>query len=172
MTITVSFTGTGAGTQILVPNESTITYDLSGTFDATMQLVYSQNGGASWIVALELTAAGSGEYIVNSKTGGSSLVMWRCTAFTSGAAVTEMTGEKNSVTPDSDIMTKIINVGGYEVISFDSVHTDKPAQWVESGINCLATYNSSGDYETVITGNVTRNYTYDSQGRLTKIDVL
>lgn len=83
-----SFTAAGNGTQELVRSGSTVSYSLSGTFVATMQLVYSVTGGASWETIGQFTAAASGKYILEPRDGGTALVMWRCISYTSGTVNT------------------------------------------------------------------------------------
>lgn len=88
-----SFTAVGKGADILVDSGSTITYSLSGTFAGTLQLVSSTDGGNSWRILLQRTTATSGSYILDTPAGQRSLVCWRCTAYTSGTAVTSYSAE-------------------------------------------------------------------------------
>jgi hypothetical protein len=82
---TASFTAVGKAADILVESGSTLSYSLSGTFVATMQLVFSTDGGVSWTILVTASATVNSSVIIESE-GKRALVCWRCVAYTSGAA--------------------------------------------------------------------------------------
>jgi hypothetical protein len=89
-TISKSFTAVGSSDQLLVRNGDSFTYDLSGTFVATLRLQVSGNGGLSWENVTEVTAATSGSVLNESRDQAPRVYRWNCTPFTSGTAVTTM----------------------------------------------------------------------------------
>lgn len=87
---TASFTSVSKSPDILVDSGTTLRYSLSGTFSATMQLVYSVSGGNTWTVLVQSTTATSGSVILETPSRDRALVAWRCVAYTSGTASTEI----------------------------------------------------------------------------------
>lgn len=87
--LAVSFTGVAAGGAIAAASGALVNYRLSGTFTATLILERSLDGGMSWEQLGSFTAATSGA-IPNLKAA---LYRWRCSAFTSGTAVTALEEE-------------------------------------------------------------------------------
>jgi hypothetical protein len=83
-TAAVSFTAVGSGAAIAVPAGALVNYRLSGTFVATLILERSFDGGLSWDLVGSFAAATSGQIHSFSRA----LYRWRCSAFTSGTAVT------------------------------------------------------------------------------------
>lgn len=88
--ISTSFTGTTTGAAIQGRHRSLIDYVVAGTFVATVILERSRNGGLSWETVLTLTAPGSGALDVQTPDGSPALYRFRCTAFTSGTAITDL----------------------------------------------------------------------------------
>lgn len=87
----VSFTSAIAGAVLQASAGDVLSYALSGTFVATMVLERSMNGGQSWATDITRTTAGSGIIIVPSNpAGGKVWYRWRCDAFTSGTAITNL----------------------------------------------------------------------------------
>lgn len=97
----VSFTSAVAGDVLQAAADDVLNYSLSGTFSATMVLERSTTSGRSWSNVLTLTAAGSGAFpIPRNRAGGKSWYRWRCDAFTSGTAVTNLiTGYQTDMAP-------------------------------------------------------------------------
>jgi hypothetical protein len=96
-TASVSFTGVALGAAIAAAAGSLVNYRLSGTFSATLLLERSFDGGLSWELFGSFTNAASGQIPVTR----AALYRWRCSAFTSGTAVTaaeeELAGYKRRV---------------------------------------------------------------------------
>lgn len=88
MSVSKSFTAVGAGPEILIRNNEQVTYDLSGTFAATLKVEQFEKGG--WTVLASATEAASGTLTITAPKG-SARIRFRCSAFTSGTAVTSLT---------------------------------------------------------------------------------
>ncbi len=89
-TIETDFTAVGAGRAMLVPKGSAFSWEVAGTFEGTVVLETSKNGGASWETLESLTTTGSGAKVSNASTGCSALFRFRCDAFVSGTVETEI----------------------------------------------------------------------------------
>lgn len=88
----VSFTSAIAGAVLQASDNDILSYALSGTFVATMVLERTINGGQGWDILLTLSAPASGAISVPSNPGGGKpQFRWRCAAFTSGTAITNLT---------------------------------------------------------------------------------
>jgi hypothetical protein len=89
-TISKSFTATGVGTQVFVPEGDGFTYDVSGTFSATVKLERSVDGGSNWEdVVTGITSAASGTVAsVETLHNGGAYYRFYCTTFASGTCVT------------------------------------------------------------------------------------
>jgi len=92
ISVSASFTAVGVGGGLKVAELDGFSYDVSGTFVATVKLERSFDGGGSWETVVTATGAASGT-IANLVTlgGAGALYRFQCTAFTSGTAVCAMT---------------------------------------------------------------------------------
>lgn len=134
-----SFTAVGKGIDILVDSGSTIAYALSGTFIGILQLVASSDGGRSWRILLQKTAAVSGELVIDEPANQRSLVCWRCTGYTSGTAVTTYTAN-DAIAPDErsviDLVGDAADITAPQVLAFLSGANNSYAQQAGvTGIN-------------------------------------
>lgn len=86
-TISKSFTAKGTSNPLPMQAGQSFSYDISGTFVATIFLERSETGGQSWEAPNKtITGAASGTVTVDR----SAWYRLRCTAYTSGTAVTEL----------------------------------------------------------------------------------
>ena len=83
----VSFSSVAKGTAVLLRNHQQMTYNLTGSFDATLQLVRSVDGGASWEVLVTLIAGDNKTITIDNKAERTALIRWQCVEYNSGTAV-------------------------------------------------------------------------------------
>lgn len=84
-----NFSSVSGGPIILLRQGQLLTYSITGTFVGTLQLVKSVDGGISWEILRTKTAAVSNEMLtIDNKAESTALVRLRCTAYTSGTALT------------------------------------------------------------------------------------
>lgn len=95
MSVSKSFTAVGLGPELVVRNGESFSWDLSGTFAATLKLEQFLKGG--WTVLQSKTTATSGTETIDTQGKPSTRVRFRCSAFTSGTAVTALTGTTSEV---------------------------------------------------------------------------
>lgn len=122
-TMAVSFTSAIAGAPLFalaaLPDKplQKISYALSGTFDATLVLEKTINGGKTWTTILTATAATSGQIAVYEDAR----YRWRCSVYASGTAVTSI----------ADLATESIsewqNNEGTEVLRITELGIETPA---------------------------------------------
>lgn len=105
-TVSNSFTAVGVGPVFRGRKGRSFTYDLSGTFEATMVLEKVLSGGGV-IPVVTLTEAGSGTIEVEETAS----YRWRCKLFTSGTAVTSLADVS------TDKLFTIQNEDGTEVLT-------------------------------------------------------
>ena len=114
-TINATFGSVTAGPLTLVKSGQTIKYSLTGTFVGTLQLVKSGTGGNTWDILLTRTMASGDTLIIENKDTGDALVGWRCTAYTSGSAITSITNpaipEESTTEPLTQGSRLLIAVG-------------------------------------------------------------
>lgn len=91
-----SFTAVGNGPELLVRHGESFEYDVSGTFVGTVLLQQAVKGG--WTQLASATEAASGTVIVDAGNKTFTRVRFRCSAFTSGTIVTELTEVTTEVT--------------------------------------------------------------------------
>lgn len=127
-TSSTSFTSVSSGTPLLALHGQEIAYSLSGTFSATMQLVKSVDGGKSFELLTQKTAASTGSVIItNRAVNESALVMWRCIAYTSGTAVTSISSGTERPTVDvSDFCTSGNGTSLAPYVGWDTAITWQP----------------------------------------------
>lgn len=92
-TVPNSFTAVGAGPLFKALKGKSFTYSLSGTFVATLILEKSDNNGATWEAVITATGAASGTIYVDADAN----YRWRCSAFTSGTAVTSIDDANDAI---------------------------------------------------------------------------
>lgn len=92
--ITANFSTVSQGPAMLVQSGDAISYSVTGTFVATVQLEYSTTAGQTWTVLQRFTAPASGVRTpLDLPDRGSALVRFNCVARTSGIAVTRATNQ-------------------------------------------------------------------------------
>lgn len=114
---TKSFTATGAGPEFLSKRGETFSYALSGTFVATIVLETFIAGG--WTPVVSATIADSGT-ITPEPGKASRRYRYRCSAFTSGTAVTtisELTSQVLSSRYAADTLVERTTKDGLEILS-------------------------------------------------------
>lgn len=105
MLVSKSFTAAAQlSDQLTLPAGKALDYAVSGTFVATLVLEYSVDGGMTWRAVVSITGAASAT-VVNESPGDQRYRL-RCSAYTSGTAVTTM-GDANL-----DAEKRVINAAG------------------------------------------------------------
>lgn len=89
-TVTKDFTETGAGTNLYVKDGDSITYAVSGTFEGTVVLQKSPDGGLTWETVSSATEAASGTVVAETSNLGGLSFRFLCTDFTSGTIETSI----------------------------------------------------------------------------------
>ncbi len=89
--MSTSFTGTGNGPHVIAGSGDTLTYELSGTWVATMVLEKSTSGGLAWSTVATKTSNTDIDFLVETSDLGDAWYRWRCSAFTSGTVVSDLT---------------------------------------------------------------------------------
>jgi hypothetical protein len=142
-----NFTSVSSGSQLLIDSGQQLDITLSGTFVATMQLVKSVDGGRSWEVLRQATAALSAPIVVDNRAASErALVMWRCVAYTSGTAV-------------AAFQTAPL------VLSVTAAHSaDAWATWVEHGVPMTSTVDEQGRIDSYTKGSKRYLIDYDGNG--------
>lgn len=117
-TVSKSFTAVGVSAHLLVAEQASFTYDISGTFVGTVVLERTLDGGQSFEVITTKTAAASGTIMVESNARGLVNYRFRCSAYTSGTIVTSMADV-------ADVVQQVVNSQGTVLIKVveDSVST-------------------------------------------------
>jgi hypothetical protein len=98
-------------------------YSVSGTFVATIRLEKSEDGGKSWKMIQDFTAASSGNLVSESKDRQDYLYRLNCIAYTSGTAVTVLNGANLGVRQihNCGIVAKAGTTSGWVVGAADNV---------------------------------------------------
>lgn len=139
MTVAKSFTAVGAGPEILVRHGASFTYDVSGTFAATLQVQQMRNGG--WTVLASKTADAVGTLEVDAENKAAARVRIVCTAFASGTAVTRLTGTASDalgfVKAAEVTFTETLGAGVYT----GSVTVPAGASILDILVNAMALWN-------------------------------
>jgi hypothetical protein len=91
MTVSTSFTARGVGTILTVRAGSQFSYDLSGTFVATMVLEKQERNRGEWRTVISATTTASGTLVAEEPGKDHATYRWRCALYTSGTAVTAIT---------------------------------------------------------------------------------
>lgn len=120
----VSFTSVTVGGAIRIQQGESLDYSLSGPFSATLQLEYTPDGGKTYQTIFTKTAAASGR--LEKLAFGD--YRWRCTAYTSGTAVTSVstvnpvggTQAKSYIIPATGI-AKVGGTSGWAVAPADNI---------------------------------------------------
>lgn len=90
-----SFTAVANGQEMLVRHGEFFNYSLSGTFVGTLLLQKTTDGGQNWETLLTKTAAANGKLLIENQGRSHCNVRWRCSAYTSGTAVTSVSDAPN-----------------------------------------------------------------------------
>lgn len=138
MSVTKSFTAVGVGPELLVRNGESFTYDLSGTFVGTLKVEQFDKGG--WTVLVSKAAAAGATVTIDSGNKPAARIRFRCTAYTSGTAVTSLsavTSEVSSVLKDAsgaDVLR--VTEDGLEVPSGKALSTTSQKLTTPLGAVC------------------------------------
>lgn len=125
-TVNKSFTAVGVGPEVLIRHGQYFDYVLSGTFVGTLVIEKSSNGGQAWEQITSKTAAASGRLLIETPDQGHVNIRWRCTAYTSGTAVTSLSNVAQT-------LQEIKGAGGQTV-----------AQVTEDGLSVTGALSVSG----------------------------
>jgi hypothetical protein len=101
-TISKSFSATGTSDQLGVNHGDALTYSVSGTFSATVQLERSDDGIRWEVVGSAITSSASGRIEVSHPTRGRYLYRFHCTVRASGTAVTSLADVDQSIVEFKD----------------------------------------------------------------------
>lgn len=116
-----SFTAVGNSAKLLVPSDSTLKVDITGTFAATIVVEKSRDGGQSWeplLTQVDDDAEVHEEIVIEDPANQAVQVRARCSAFTSGTVVVALTNENVDG-------TGLIAAGATTVLEGLTVHTTK-----------------------------------------------
>lgn len=115
-----SFTAVGNGAEMLVRHGEYFEYSLSGTFVGTLLLQKTTDGGQNWETLLTKTAAANGKLLIENQGQSNCNVRWRCSAYTSGTAVT-------SVASAANVLREFKDSGGQTVLEIRSDGINVPS---------------------------------------------
>lgn len=88
--VSKSFTAKDVSSTLFIKNGDAVSYSITGTFNATLVLEYSDNNGLSYKELKKFTSAATNELKVDFLTAGHAILRLRCIAFVSGTAVTTL----------------------------------------------------------------------------------
>lgn len=141
-TVTGNFTGTGNSSVLSVRRNDELTYNITGTFVATIIFEKSQDAGASWTQVERITAARTASQITAEQE---LQYRFRCTAYTSGTAT-------YTVADVVDVYQEIENREGEAVLTVTETGTTIASTTIATGESILADsteYSGTDSYQPI-----------------------
>lgn len=160
-TISKDFTAVGVGATLMVRRGESYTYDVAGTFEGTVRVETSKNGGNTWESQVSATEAADGTLYHNGPET-AILARFRCTVFTSGTIETELADvaevaqsfvDQNGVA-QLEILEGSVNFPVAAAVNGVSVVTTTGTQTLTGKTLTAPTVNSPVIDSPTITGNI------------------